>query len=104
MQAQSDDVFINDAPIATRDQLTRRAALAYVEQQTGTSIVIKGRFYPPGAPRDSVNPPIHLHITPQPYLGTVSATAARVTCTGVLKERYELSLKGLDSAGQAEQA
>jgi hypothetical protein len=74
-QTQTETVFINDHPISMRDQMTRRSALVYVEQQTGTSIVVKGRYYPPGAVRDAVNPPLHLLITPQPHLGTVRAAA-----------------------------
>jgi hypothetical protein len=71
VQAQSEDVVINDEPLAMRDQLTRRSALTSVEQQTGTCIVVKGRYYPPGAPRDSINPPLHLHVTAAQHLGPV---------------------------------
>lgn len=63
LQAMCEDIIINDHPINIRDQLTRRAALVPVEQQTGTSIIVKGRYYPPGAPRAPNSPPLLLHIT-----------------------------------------
>jgi len=62
-----EEIVINDHPINMRDQLTRRAALVSVEQQTGTHIVVKGRFYPPGAvsytfprPFQPDHPPAHI--------------------------------------------
>lgn len=66
-----EEIIINDHPIHIRDQLTRRAALVSVEQQTGTSIIVKGRFYPPGAPRAPNNPPLLLHITAASHVGMV---------------------------------
>lgn len=75
VQAESKDVFINDLPFSVREQLTRRASLAYVEHQTGTSIAVQGRYYPPGAIRDARGAKaLHLHIKPQQHLGTVWAT------------------------------
>lgn len=66
-----EEIVINDHPINMRDQLTRRAALVSVEQQTGTHIVVKGRFYPPGVPRAPNNPPLLLHITAAHHVGPV---------------------------------
>eukprot|EP00892_Ulva_mutabilis_P006666 jgi/Ulvmu1/4371/UM002_0096.1 len=68
-QAMCEEIIINDHAIHIRDQLTRRAALVSVEQQTGTMIVVKGQYYPPGAHRAPNHPPLLLHITAAQHVG-----------------------------------
>jgi hypothetical protein len=66
MQAGVEDVFqtfeINDLQPNIRNTMIRRNVLAEIERKTGTTILVKGRFYPPGAPRTE-DPSIHLRVS-----------------------------------------
>lgn len=66
VQAGVEDVHqtyeINDLPAHIRNIMIRRPVLAEIERKTGSTILVKGRFYPPGAPRTD-DPPIHLRVS-----------------------------------------
>lgn len=58
------DVVINDAPGPIRYNLTRRVTQDDVARRTGTQIVVRGQYQPPGGPRVSEEPPLFLKVTP----------------------------------------
>ncbi|KAK9837508.1 hypothetical protein WJX81_007444 [Elliptochloris bilobata] len=58
------DVSINDAPPDTRHFLTRRPTQDDIGRRTGTVLTVRGRYYPPGVPREERDPPLLLHIAP----------------------------------------
>ncbi len=60
----SREVVINEAPTEARIHLTKRSVQDDISGRTGTVITLKGRYYPPGMPRDEKEKPIYLKITP----------------------------------------
>ena len=58
------EVTINDAPGPIRYNLTRRATQDDIARRTGTTVVVRGRYVPPGAPPTEGEPPLFLKITP----------------------------------------
>lgn len=68
------DVSINDAAAAMRIHLTRKPTHAVIEARRGVTIVVRGRYYPPGAARGE-EAPLHLHITPAGTVPQVSKAA-----------------------------
>ncbi len=58
------EVAINDAPGPIRYKLTLRTTQDDIARRTGTVVVVRGRFLPPGMPNNGEEPPLHLKITP----------------------------------------
>lgn len=57
-------VTINDAPAEMRHHLTKRPTQDEIARRTGTQIVTRGRYMPPGVPQTDAERPLYLHITP----------------------------------------
>ena len=70
------DVNINDAPGPIRYNLTRRATQDDIARRTGTQIVVRGQYQPPGVPITTPEPPLFLKITPGAIVGEVSSFSA----------------------------
>jgi hypothetical protein len=71
----SRDVSINDAPPQIRFQLTKRTIQDEIQRRTGALIGTRGRYFPPGAPPDDSDKPLHLHITPGAHLPPVRSAS-----------------------------
>lgn len=78
---------INDVPAHIRLLMIKRNVLADIERKTNTTILVRGRFYPPGTPLTE-DPPIHLRISYGQHSGTVrSSTTALLDALGARKNR-----------------
>ncbi|EIE23783.1 hypothetical protein COCSUDRAFT_63305 [Coccomyxa subellipsoidea C-169] len=60
----SRQVTINDAPPDMRHHLTKRPTQDDIGRRTGTQIVTRGRYMPPGMPPSDTEQPLYLFITP----------------------------------------
>ena len=59
------EVVINSAQPQIRNHLTKRSTQDDIARRTGTSVVVRGRYMPPGvAPADSEDKPLCLKVTP----------------------------------------
>ena len=58
------EVTINNAPAEIRHHLTKRSTQDDIARRTGTTIVVRGRYMPPGLPPDEKEKPLLLRITP----------------------------------------
>ena len=65
------EVTINDAPGVIRAHLTKRSAQDEIMQRTHSVLVVKGRYYPPGAVVDEKERPLYFLITPGAGSGVV---------------------------------
>ena len=70
------DVNINNAPGPIRYNLTRRATQDDIARRTGTQIVVRGQYQPPGVPITTPEPSLFLKITPGAITGEVSISGA----------------------------
>jgi hypothetical protein len=66
-----EDVPINDLGPTMRAALIRRSFLANVERQTGSTLMLRGRHYGPGASMLPGQPPLHIHISTSAMHGQV---------------------------------
>ena len=71
------EVTINDAAGPIRYNLTRRATQDDIARRTGTTVVVRGRYVPPGAPPTEGEPPLFLKITPGLVSSEVSLPTIR---------------------------
>ena len=69
------EVPINDAPAELRHHLTKRPTQDDIARRTGTQIVTRGRYLPPGTQPAEGERPLHLHIAPG-----ASATQVGAAC------------------------
>lgn len=67
----SREAYINDAPAGVRIHLTKRGVQDEIQARTNTIIVIRGRYYPPGAVPDGKEKPLHLLVRPGAQAGLV---------------------------------
>lgn len=58
------EITFNDAPSAVRQQLTKRHCQEEIQRRTGTVLIVRGRYYPPGMPVDDRDKPLFLRISP----------------------------------------
>ncbi len=64
-------MVINDAPTNLRVHLTKRNVQDDIQARTGTVIVTRGRYYPPGVTPDGKEKPLHLYVKPGAAATTV---------------------------------
>lgn len=58
------EVTINAAAPAIRNHLTKRSTQDDMARRTGTMIVVRGRYMPPGVPQTGDDKPLCLRVTP----------------------------------------
>ena len=71
------DVVINDASGPIRYNLTRRVTQDDIARRTGTQIVVRGQYQPPGVPSNTDELPLFLKVTP----GAVSQEVSLLSIT-----------------------
>ena len=71
------EVTINSAVPQIRNHLTKRSTQDDIARRTGTSVVVRGRFMPPGTPAGEEKP-LFLRVTPG--LSQAEVTAPNCAC------------------------
>lgn len=80
------DIDLNELTASNRLTLTKKAVIEGIQAKSGTIILVRGRYYPPGAPR-GVEPPIHLRVTPtQVHQTTEAKNQALITAERLINE------------------
>lgn len=85
-------VVINDAPPDMRHHLTKRPTQDDIARRTGTQIVTRGRYMPPGTPQTDTDRPLYLNITPGVCASEVrTALPSFLQITGITCQQQLLS-------------